>query len=337
MGRPQRLIELLAALQARPRTTAEALAGELGVSKRTVLRDVRALVDAGIPVFTERGKYGGISLLPGDQADLSKLTTGEADLLRAVGLDPDRARRVGGEAAARSALRKLTPRRSPPPARDDLPLSLADVIAIDNRPWFGEATPLPDVAALVRDLRKGRRLRIGYRPSGAAAAEDFVVDPYGLVERAGRWYLVGDRDGRPRMFALTRLRDWTVLDADRRLRPGADLVGTARELGEALESRQDVIVTARVDAGSIDLARRILGARLRTVGDRPDGDGRVEITVAYGGLDGVRQLLQFSDHIEVVAPEPARRLIHRLAARIVHTHRPAIVNTSAETVHPPLI
>ncbi|MFE9054158.1 helix-turn-helix transcriptional regulator [Streptomyces mutabilis] len=337
MGRPQRLIELLAALQARPRTTAEALAGELGVSKRTVLRDVRALVDAGIPVFTERGTYGGISLLPGDQADLSKLTTGEADLLRAVGLDPDRARRVGGEAAARSALRKLTPRRSPPPARDDLPLSLADVIAIDNRPWFGEAAPLPDVAALVRDLRKGRRLRIGYRPSGAAAAEDFVVDPYGLVERAGRWYLVGDRDGRPRMFALTRLRDWTVLDADRRLRPGADLVGTARELGEALESRQDVIVTARVDAGSIDLARRILGARLRTVGDRPDGDGRVEITVAYGALDGARQLLQFSDHIEVVAPEPARRLIHRLAARIAHTHRPATVNTSAETVHPPLM
>ncbi|MFI2542835.1 helix-turn-helix transcriptional regulator [Streptomyces rochei] len=141
MGRPQRLIELLAALQAHPRTTAEALAGELGVSTRTVLRDVRALVDAGIPVFTERGKYGGISLLPGNQADMSKLTTGEADLLRAVGLDPDRARRVGGEAAARSALRKLTPRRSPPPARDDLPLSLTDVIAIDNRPWFGEAAP----------------------------------------------------------------------------------------------------------------------------------------------------------------------------------------------------
>ncbi|MFE0860347.1 helix-turn-helix transcriptional regulator [Streptomyces rochei] len=328
MGRPQRLIELLAALQAHPRTTAEALAGELGVSTRTVLRDVRALVDAGIPVFTERGKYGGISLLPGDQADLSKLTTGEADLLRAVGLDPDRARRVGGEAAARSALRKLTPRRSPPPARDDLPLSLTDVIAIDNRPWFGEAAPLPDVAALVRDVRTGRRLRIGYRPSGAASAEEYVVDPYGLVERAGRWYLVGDREGRPRMFALTRLRDWTVLDTARRLRPGADLAGTARELGEALESREQVVVTARLDGASVDLARRILGARLRTVGDRQDGDGRVEITVAYGALDGVRQLLQFSGHIEVVAPEPARGLIHRLAARTARTHRPPTADTS---------
>ncbi|MET9353193.1 WYL domain-containing protein [Streptomyces sp. NPDC006617] len=321
MSRPQRLIELLAALQARPRTTAEVLAEELGVSTRTVLRDVRALVDAGIPVFTERGKYGGISLLPGDQADLSKLTTGEADLLRAVGLDLERARQLGGEAAARSALRKLTSRRQPPPARDELPLALTDVIAIDNRPWFEDAVPLPDVAGLVRDVRTGRRLRIVHRRSGDAAAREFVVDPYGLVQRGGRWYLVADRDGRPRMFALTRLQRWAVLDGARRLRDGADLAGTARGLGEMLEGEGSVVVTARVDVGSLDLARRILGARLRTVGD-PGEDGRVEVTVAYGELDGVRQLLQFGEHIEVVAPEAARRLVERLATHLARTHTP---------------
>ncbi|MFF8681760.1 helix-turn-helix transcriptional regulator [Streptomyces sp. NPDC015237] len=319
MSRPQRLIELLAALQALPRTTAEALAEELGVSTRTVLRDVRALVDAGIPVFTERGKYGGISLLPGDQVDLAKLTTGEADLLRAVGLDLDRARQLGGEAAARSALRKLTSRRSPSAARDDLPLALTDVIAIDNRPWFEEAAPLPDVAGLVRDVRTARRLRIVYRRSGATEARDLVVDPYGLAQRGGRWYLVADHDGRPRMFALSRLQRWTVLDGARRLRPGAGLVDTARELGEALESEGRVVVTARVDAGSLDLARRILGARLRTAGE-PGADGRVEVTVAYDRIDAVRQLLQFSEHIEVVAPREARELVCRLAAGVARTH-----------------
>jgi biotin operon repressor len=51
------------------RQTAEALAAEFGVSVRTILRDVQALVEAGIPVLTERGKYGGISLLPGSQAE----------------------------------------------------------------------------------------------------------------------------------------------------------------------------------------------------------------------------------------------------------------------------
>ncbi|MGC9500079.1 helix-turn-helix transcriptional regulator [Streptomyces sp. WG7] len=319
MSRPQRLMELLAALQARRRTTAESLAEELGVSVRTVLRDVRALVDAGIPVFTERGKYGGISLLPGDQVDLSKLTTGEADLLRAVGLDLDRARQLGGEAAARSVLRKLTPRRSPAHTRDDLPLALTDVIAIDNRPWFEDPAPTPDVAGLVRDLRTARRLRIGYRRSGTAIVQEYVADPYGLVLRAGRWYLVADRDGLPRMFALSRLQHWTVLDTARRLRPGADLAGTARELGEALENQRHVVVTARLDTDFLDMARRVLGARLRTAGAQGD-DGRVEITVAYDQLDGVRQLLQFSDHIEVVAPAPARELIHRLATRIAHTH-----------------
>ncbi|MFG2679141.1 helix-turn-helix transcriptional regulator [Streptomyces sp. NPDC048392] len=321
MSRPQRLIELLAALQARRRTTAEALAEELGVSTRTVLRDVRALVDAGIPVCTERGRYGGISLLPGDQADLSKLTTGEADLLRAVGLDLDRARQLGGEAAARSALRKLTPRRALPPARDGLPLALTDVIVIDNRPWFEDAAPLPDVAGLVRDVRMARRLWIVYRRSGAESARELVVDPYGLVQRGGRWYLVADRDGEPRLFALSRLQHWALLDSDRRLRPGADLAGTARKLGEELESRDRVVVTARLDAGSLDLARRVLGARLKEASDRGD-HGRVEITVAYDQVDGVRQLLQFGEHIEVVAPEPARRLVERLATHLARTHPP---------------
>ena len=102
-GKPQRLIALLAVLQVRRVTTAGALAAEFGVSVRTILRDVQALIDAGIPVLTERGKYGGISLLPGSQADLSKLTASEADVVRAVGLDLGRAARLGAETAARSA------------------------------------------------------------------------------------------------------------------------------------------------------------------------------------------------------------------------------------------
>jgi predicted DNA-binding transcriptional regulator YafY len=262
---------------------------------------------------------GGICLLPGDPADLSKVTTGAADVLGGVGLDLERARQLGGEAAARSALRKLTSRRRPPPARDELPLALTDVIAIDNRPWFGEAAPLPDVAGLVRDVRTGRRLRIVYRRSGAASARELVVDPYGLVQRGGRWYLVADRDGEPRLFALTRLQRWSVLDDGRRLRPGADHAGTARELGEALESRERVMVTALVDAASLDLARRILGARLRAAGEQGE-DGRVEITVAYDGVDAVRQLLQFGEHIEVVAPEAARRLVERLTTGMARLH-----------------
>src|ERR1700755_1979309 len=115
-GKPQRLIALLAVLQVRRVTTAEALAAEFGVSVRTILRDIQALIDADIPVLTERGKYGGISLLPGSQADLSKLTASEADVVRAVGLDLGRAARLGAAAAARSGAGQLTAQGHAPPA-----------------------------------------------------------------------------------------------------------------------------------------------------------------------------------------------------------------------------
>jgi predicted DNA-binding transcriptional regulator YafY len=320
MSRPQRLIELLATLQSRRQTTAKELAEELGVSIRTVLRDVQALIDADIPVFTEQGKYGGISLLPGDQVDLAKLTTSEADVLRAVGLDVGRARQLGAEAAARSALGKLVPRRPSPAARAALPLSLSDVVTIENRTWFSAPADSASLARLTQDLRRGNRLRIRYRRSGAAATRWRTVDPYGLLLRADRWYLIADTDARPRMFALSRLEGWEVMDEPRRLRTGAALVEVARELSEALESRHRVTITALLDADRVDIARRILGSRLQSV-SHAGQDARVTITVGYDELDGVRQLLQFSDHIEILGPEAARRLIHDLAEQIVLAHR----------------
>jgi predicted DNA-binding transcriptional regulator YafY len=320
MSRPQRLIELLATLQSRRHTTAEELAQELGVSVRTVLRDVQALVGAGIPVFTGRGKYGGISLPPGDQVDLAKLTTSEADLLRTVGLDVDRARQLGAEAAVRSARGKLVPRRPPPKASAGLPLALSDVVTIDNRAWFSAPDDPSGLARLAEDLRRGRRLRVLYRRSGNAAARWRRVDPYGLLLRADRWYLIADDDARPRMFALSRLQGWEVLDEPRRLRHGAALADVARELSRALESRHRVTVTALLDADRVDIARRILGSRLLAV-SHADRDARATITVGYDELDAVRQLLQFSDHIEILRPEAARRIVRDLAAQIALTHR----------------
>jgi len=319
MSRPQRVIGVLAALQTRRRTTADVLAVEFGVSTRTILRDIQSLVEAEIPIVTERGRYGGISLLPGDQVDLSKLTASEADVFRAVGVDLDRARQLGAEVAARGALSKLaTRRRTPRPRQEDLPLSLTEVVTIDNRGWFGTEESV-DVAGLARDLRRARRLRIRYRRSDAPDPQTVDVDPYGLLLRADRWYLVADRDAAPRLFALTRLEHWAVLDEPRRLRSGATLDGVAHHLGQALEGRNDVTITALLDPDRLDLARRVLGARLRSI-DRSGSARRATLTIGYDQLEGVRQLLQFADHLEVIAPPAARELIRRLASELALAH-----------------
>lgn len=103
----QRLISMMLLLQNRHRMTAADLAHELDVSVRTILRDVTTLADAEVPVFAERGRYGGVVLLPGSQLDVSKLSMTELDALKVLGLDPRQARQLGVAAATRTAHRKL--------------------------------------------------------------------------------------------------------------------------------------------------------------------------------------------------------------------------------------
>jgi len=122
------------------------------------------------------------------------------------------------------------------------------------------------------------------------------------------------------MFALSRLEGWEVLDEPRRLRNGAALSDVAAELSRALESHHRVTVTALLDADRVDIARRILGSRLLAV-SHDDRDVRATITVGYDELDGGRQLLQFSDHIEILRPEAARGIVHDLATQIALAHR----------------
>ncbi|WP_291474899.1 WYL domain-containing protein [Corynebacterium sp.] len=135
--------------------------------------------------------------------------------------------------------------------------------------------------------------------------------------RGGRRYLVADRDGTPRQYAVERLAAWTVVDAPRRLRPGASLDSVVEQLARNLEQpKETVVVTAELHRSRLDIARRILGSRLTAVEDSADPD-TVKISVEYTEIGGVRQLLQFGNSIEVTAPEEARRLVVDLSRAIL--------------------
>ena len=60
-----RLITLIMLLQRKPNQTASELAGELGVSVRTLHRYMGMLEKMGIPIYAERGRCGGFSLVRG--------------------------------------------------------------------------------------------------------------------------------------------------------------------------------------------------------------------------------------------------------------------------------
>lgn len=310
-----RLLAMLLLLQTRERITTGELADRLEVSRRTVLRDVEALSAAGVPVYAERGRHGGIVLLPGARLNVAQLDPQELEALSVAGLDAAQRNELGMAAAHEAASRKIATRRA---TTADAGASLAELVLVDNTGWLAAAENGVDVAGLAMELRALRRLRIRYRSSGAARAASYTVDPYGLVCKAGRWYLVADHRGAPRLFNLERLAGFRVLADARKCRPGTDLASVWEDLKAGVDRRGEVVVTARLRASRADLARRILGARLVELAAPQAGWCRMR--VRYPELESVRQLLQFGDHLEVVDPPEARARVAALAADLVRRH-----------------
>jgi predicted DNA-binding transcriptional regulator YafY len=105
--RAARVLDMLLILQRRGRLTAGELGAALEVSQRTVLRDVEALSETGVPIYATRGAGGGIELMDGFQTRLTGLTQEEAECLFLVG-QPQVAHRLGLGATVRSARAKLS-------------------------------------------------------------------------------------------------------------------------------------------------------------------------------------------------------------------------------------
>lgn len=84
--RAERLVALLFTLQSRRSATVPELAAALGVSERTMHRDLAALQTAGVPLWTETGRYGGVRLVEGWRTRLDGLTSREAVAIFAMGV-----------------------------------------------------------------------------------------------------------------------------------------------------------------------------------------------------------------------------------------------------------
>ena len=97
-----RLLSMLLLLQSAERRTAGELAKALEVSERTVHRDVESLSAAGVPVYAERGVYGGIALAAGYRKALTQFGEDEIRALFISGSNPLVDLGLGSAASARS-------------------------------------------------------------------------------------------------------------------------------------------------------------------------------------------------------------------------------------------
>ena len=318
--RAERLVAAVLLLQARGRVTAAELAGELEVSVATARRDLEALSGAGIPVYPQPGRGGGWSLLGGARTDLSGLTAGEAQALFGL-LGPS----AGTVPEARSALRKLV-QALPDSFRTDAEAA-AKAVVVDPAGW-GKAAPdrHPLVGPLQAAVVRARKVRLVYggRPSAAGnrSPSERLVDPWGLVDKGGTWYLVAGTDRGQRTFRLDRVVSAEVTDLPAERPPDVELADAwARVADEVEQRRSGARATLLADGSLVRGLRMTFGRYLEVVGDEPDG--RVRATVAAQSPTAVaEQLAGWATLVEVVGPPEVVAELARLGQILVDRYAP---------------
>ena len=320
--RSDRLLSILLLLQAHGRLSARELADQLEVSERTIYRDVEALSAAGVPVYTERGRHGGIALLPGYRTDLSGLTASEA---RALFIFAGRGTLadLGLEGELRSALRKLL--SVLPEVHRSQAEQASERVVIDPQGWLRGREQVPHLATIQAAVWRERRLRIRYRRPDAVEARERLVDPYGLVAKAGTWYLVAAEGGEPRVYRVGRIEasELTEQPADRPR--DLDLEALWEEMLQRVEDLgSSVEVQVRVHPDHVAMLRQLL--RGSVVEPPADPEGKGEEAATGGRVLTLRfpaeaaacgALLGFAAKVEVLHPPTLRRSMAAAARELL--------------------
>ena len=207
-----RLITLIMLLQRQPNQNATQLAQSLDVSVRTIQRYITMLDDIGIPVYAERGPYGGYALVRGYKMPPLIFTPEEAV---AVYLGTRLLEEVWGrlyQEGARGALAKLD-NVLPDEQRREVAWARQAVLAIGTN-WADPNLSVPYLERLRDAIRERRRVRMRYRGRSQQEPEQRDVDPYKLVSRWGWQYCIGYCHLRqnPRTFRLDRIIELEVLE-----------------------------------------------------------------------------------------------------------------------------
>ncbi|GGO53466.1 transcriptional regulator [Streptomyces daqingensis] len=205
--RASRLIRMVLLLQTRGAMTGAELATELEVSERTVSRDVLALSEAGVPVYADRGRSGGYRLVGGYRTRLTGIARSEAEALFLSGV-PSALRDMGLADAASAARLKVSAALLP--ELRDAPRTASQRFHLDAPGWWREPEAAPrQLPALAEAVWDDRRVRVRYRRRGGDVERE--LEPYGLVLKAGVWYLAarvvdgGDR----RVYRVDRVEGVT--------------------------------------------------------------------------------------------------------------------------------
>ncbi|MDH6133229.1 putative DNA-binding transcriptional regulator YafY [Kitasatospora sp. MAA4] len=310
---PARLLKLLSLLQTPREWPGSELAERLGVSPRTIRRDIERLRDLGYPVQATLGAVGGYRLAAGAAMPPLLLDDEEAVAI-AVGLRTAAGAAVSGiEEAAVRALAKL---------EQVLPSRLRHRVGALNAATVplaggGPRVDPADLTVLAAAVIGRERVRFGYR-TGDGTVSRRLVEPHRLVATGRRWYLVAfdnDRDDW-RIFRMDRLSDPMPTGArtEPRTLPGGD--DAAAYVSRKLQNRARTYRATAVLELPVQEAERLLGGAGAGLVLEGLGEGRCRLRTEADTLEWLAaRLLMLGCEFRVEEPAELAGHLRELGSR----------------------
>jgi predicted DNA-binding transcriptional regulator YafY len=306
--RASRLVSLLLLLQNRGRMTAQELADELEVSVRTIYRDVDALSAAGIPLYGDAGHAGGYQLLDGYRTRLTGLTTAEARTLFLSGL-PGPAAELGLGTVLAAATLKLQA-ALPAPLRDSAS-QLSERFYLDAPGWYRRADEVPYLPLVAGAVWDRQVVQVRYRRWKEPTEVSRLLEPHGLVLKAGVWYVVARCEGAFRTYRVDQIIAASPCDREFDRQPGFDLQAHWRSYLADFHRRlhtEDAVIRLSPDGvrrmGSL-LPAAVVTAVQADGGADPDGWIRARVPIESAG-QALADFLRLGADLEIVTPAELR-------------------------------
>jgi predicted DNA-binding transcriptional regulator YafY len=352
--RASRLLSMLLLLQTRGQLTAPQLAEALGVSVRTVYRDIEALSLAGVPVYAERGPAGGYQLLEGYRTRLTGLTGDEADSLFLAGI-PGPAAQLGlGALLAAAQLKVLA---ALPPELRTRAARVRERFYLDAPAWFQETEQTPFLEQVADAVWNQRRVRMRYQRWKGEVTR--TVEPLGLVLKAGVWYLMAraldardageatdatnahesdsadlDQGRGYRIYRISRVQTVDVHPERFERPPDFEVADFWQAASRRFESTvYHAVAVVRLAPRALRRLPALLGpavmpAVLDSVGT-PDAYGWVQVTLPIDSLeslgDAVELLLRLGSEAEAIEPPELRERMARVVYALAQRYAPRTI------------
>lgn len=316
--RGDRLISILLMLQTQGRITAKELAEKLEVSERTIYRDMEVLSGSGIPVFADRGKNGGWSLMDGYQTDLTGLKESEIRALFAP-VSPQLLDDLGLTRTSEDARNKII--ASLPAAYRKNAKDIWSRIHIDTSSWRGTKEKISSFEVLKNAIWENVTLEIIYQRADGQRNR-YIVQPLGLVAKGSIWYFIAAKEnGDIRNYRASRIQSAV---------PGVNTFERPDDFDIAAywKSSKQAFIKAlptyevRVKVSEEVLSRLSFSNHFVRIieAESSDKEGWKSVKLAFDTKDEAkRYILGFADQISIIEPEELHFEILKLAeAAVAH-------------------